>query len=245
MRDFMIVSINQPSYLPWLGYFHRIACSDVHVIFDNVQFEKNSFVNRNKVKSANGAIWLTVPVFTKGKFKNNPINELLIDNSTKWRKKHFTSIYFNYKKSKYFSRYIDVFEDLYNREWDKLVDMNMEIIKYFLDELNIQTKLVYSSEMKGSGVKDELVLNICKELNADIYFSGELGKNYLDESIFEKKNISVIYQKYNHSEYKQMNGEFIPYMSIVDLIFNCGSESYDVIMSNNINKVDIEVKFNI
>jgi hypothetical protein len=228
----MIVSINQPAYLPWLGYFHRIAVSDLHICLDHVQFEKNSFTNRNKIRSAQGWCWLTVPVKTKGQFKNLAIKTLPINNKSNWRKKHWQTIRQNYSKAPYFKAYAPFFEAVYQREWPYLFDLCHEINRYLLDILGIKTPLLFSSQMNPSGVKDELVLNLCQKANAQTYLSGILGQNYLRESLFEQAGIKVRYQRYRHPEYAQFRGQgFEPYMSVIDLLFNCGPRSLELLLS--------------
>lgn len=229
----MIVSINQPAYLPWLGYFHRIAISNLHIVLDHVQFEKNSFTNRNKVKTTNGFCWLTVPVKTKNNFGNLPIHKLEIDNSTNWRLKHWQTIYHNYNKAPFFDEYALFFESIYQREWNYLSQLCQEITNYLLKALSITTPLLFSSDMNPEGVKDELVLNLCQKVGTLTYVSGILGQNYIREELFQQAGINVIYQNYDHPNYPQYRGQgFQPYMSVIDLLFNCGSHSFDILMSN-------------
>lgn len=225
----MIVSINQPAYLPWLGYFHRIAKSDLHIVLDHVQFEKNSFTNRNKVRTAQGSTWLTVPVATKGKFGNLPINELEIADD-RWRAKHWQTLKMNYSRGAHFRAHADFFEAIYASEWRKLDDLMDRITTYVLREaLRIEAKVVRSSTLKARGTKSELVLNLCREVGANAYLSGPLGRNYLDESSFREAGIEVRYHDYAHPVYPQVYAGFEPYMAIVDLLFNCGPESAAII----------------
>src|SRR5207249_4338568 len=135
----MIVSINQPAYLPWLGYFHRIAVSDAHVVLDHVQFEKNSFTNRNKVRTREGWCWLTVPVKTAGKFGALPINEVRIANENLWASKHWATLMLNYSKAPFFNQHAEFFEDIYTRRWEKLADLAREITEYMLNAFGIHT----------------------------------------------------------------------------------------------------------
>lgn len=229
----MIVSINQPAYLPWLGYFHRIAISNVHIVLDDVQFEKNSFTNRNKVRSSNGPVWLSVPVRTKGKFGDLCIRTLEIDNSQNWRKKHWKTIGQCYEKSPYFKDHRAFFQSVYDREWTRLLDLCNVIIGYVLNELRIDTPLVYSSDLGSEATKDELVLDLCKKENASIYLSGPLGRDYLREEIFTREFIKIVYHDYKHPEYPQSGKKpFEPYMSILDLLFNCGPESYEFLIKD-------------
>jgi len=227
----VIASINQPAYLPWLGYFQRIAVSDVHVVLDHVQFEKNSFTNRNKVRTSNGWNWLTVPVWTKGHFGDSAINRLAIDNSGLWAKKHWATLRQSYARAPYFRKYEDFFEQVYGSPWDGLADLCGALTTYLLDAFGITTQLVFSSELDPQGTKDELVLDLCQKVGADQYLSGALGRNYLRESLFEEAGISVSYQDYFHPTYPQVYSPFEPYMAAIDLLFNCGPRSLELLMT--------------
>lgn len=228
----MIVSINQPAYLPWLGYFHRIAVSDVHIVLDHVQFEKNSFTNRNKVRTADGWCWLTVPVKTAGKFGDLSIHEIEISNEKKWGLKHWQAIRLNYSKAPFFAQHAAFFEGIYARPWGSLNDVIRAITEYLLDAFGIRTKLYFSSQMKVSGKKDELVLNLCRELNATQYLSGPLGRDYLREEMFRSHGIEVRYDDYHHPVYSQAYSGFEPYMAAIDLLFNAGPASLDIILKD-------------
>jgi len=228
----MIVSINQPAYLPWLGYFHRIAVADAHVVLDHVQFEKNSFTNRNKIRTKEGWCWLTVPVKTAGKFGELPINEIEIANEKKWAAKHWESMRINYGKTPHFAEHGRFLEDLYSRPWQRLADLNREITSYLLNAFGIRTKLHFSSQMNVSGKKDELVLNLCRELGATGYLSGPLGRNYLQEGRFHSQGIEVRYDDYRHPTYKQAYAGFEPYMAAFDLLFNAGAASLEIILKD-------------
>lgn len=225
----MIVSINQPAYLPWLGYFHRIAVSDVHVVLDHVQFEKNSFTNRNKVRTADGWCWLTVPVRTAGKFGDLPINRIEIDNEKPWGRKHWSTLRLNYARAPYFQDHARFFDDIYQRSWTKLSDLVIEVTRYLLDTFGIQTKLIFSSQLAIAGKKEELLLNLCRELGATEYLSGPLGRNYLRQEVFHSHAISVRYDDYQHPTYPQAYSGFEPFMAAIDLLFNVGPGSLAVI----------------
>jgi hypothetical protein len=235
----MRVSINQPAYLPWLGYFHRIAISDLHVVLDQVQFEKNSVTNRNKIRTAGGWNWLTVPVKTKGRFGALEINNLEIDNTTNWAGKHWKSICLNYGKAAFFKRYASFLESIYVHPCEQLTALTDSINNHFLREvLGIPTPLLYGSELRPEGKKDELVLNICRQVGATTYISGPFGRDYLDEEKFRAAGISIEYHDYAHPEYRQYYQPFEPYLSTLDLIMNCGDESLDVMKSGQTRKTN-------
>ena len=224
-----VVSINQPAYLPWLGYFQRIAVSDVHIMLDHVQFEKNSFTNRNKIRTREGWQWLSIPLKTKGKFGSLEINTIETDNLQPWAKKHWAALCQNYSKAPFFGMYAPFFEQLYKREWTRLNDLLAEMTSYLLMALGITTPVRRSSEMEPRGHKDELVLDLCCKLGASHYLSGALGRNYLREEIFTAANIRVSYQNYRHPEYSQLYSGFEPDMAVIDLLFNHGPESLTIL----------------
>lgn len=228
----MIVSINQPAYLPWLGYFERIAASDLHIVLDHVQYEKNSYTNRNKVRTKDGWCWLTVPLKTKGMFGDLAINKVEIDNCSKWADKHWKTIQLNYKRAPFFAKHKLFFEQVYSQEWPCLAGLLREITTYLLSALKIKTRIMFSSEMQSAGVKDELVLNLCREVQATCYLSGALGRQYLREDLFSENAIKVLYQEYKHPTYTQTFPGFEPYMGAIDLLFNYDSDSKGVILKD-------------
>jgi hypothetical protein len=227
----MIVSINQPAYLPWLGYFERIARSDVHIVLDHVQFEKNSFTNRNKVRTREGSAWLTVPLSTKGRFGDLPIQGLAFAPNDPWPKKHWATLRINYARTPFFSYYAPAYETLYHNNWDCFGQMVRAFLDQHLRDLGINTPLLFSSEMGVDGAKSELVLNLCKKAGATTYLSGALGRDYLDESAFTRAGMTVAYQDYAHPIYAQHLPGFEPYMCVLDLLFNHGPNSRNILMS--------------
>lgn len=221
-----IISIRQPGYLPYIGFFKKIESSDVFVFLDDVQFEKNDWDNRNKIKTVDSFAWLTVPVLHKFGTK---LNEIRIDNDQEWSKKHRKTIEVNYKKAEYFYDYWDDIESILNKKWEKLIDLNLEFIRYFMKKLSITTPTVKSSELKITQTGSERLLEICKKLNSGTYLSGELGRDYLNEEIFFSNNIDVIYEKFLHPVYKQIHGEFLPNMAIIDVLFNEGENAVKIL----------------
>jgi hypothetical protein len=234
----MILTAHQPVYLPWLGLFHKIALAETFVYFDQVQYLPKDWMNRNKIRTKSGSIWLTVPVLRKG-YRDLKTSEIEINNSINWQKKHLRSISLNYKKSPYFENYIPFFEDVYSRKWKFLGDLNEYMLKWFLDELGIKVNFLNSNDFKFQGEKSSLILDMCKELNASTYIFGMLGKDYADVQEFEKNNIGLIFQNYNHPKYSQLYREFISHMSVIDLLFNHGPKSLEIILSNNISQKSI------
>jgi len=215
----MIISIHQPAYLPWLGYFDKINRSDIFIYLDTVQLEKNSYTCRNKIKTPQGSTWLTIPLITKGHTANS-IGDIRIDNSQNWKKKHLKNIFLNYKKSKFFDELYPKIELLFEEDFDLFSDLAYRHLVFWLDEFNIQTKIVKSSTLDIETKKSDLILDLCSFFNASKYLSGTLGKAYLNEGSFDQHGIQIEYQNYSHPVYQQLNGEFLPNMGIVDFWMN-------------------------
>ncbi len=230
----MLIAGHQPNYLPYCGFFHKAALSDVFVIVDAVQFVKGgpfAWQHRNKIRTKDGWIWLTVPVLTKGKYHQN-INEVKINNIFDWRRKHWRSIYMNYRNAQYFEKYSDFFEFVYKKEWERLVDLNMEIISFLLKELGIEKRVIKCSELGATGGKTELLADICRRLNSNKYLSGVHGREYIDEEMIKENNLEVIFQDFEHPVYDQGYSDFIPNLSVIDLLFRNGKRSLDLIMES-------------
>lgn len=224
-----IISINQPAYLPWLGYFARIAASDHHVVLDHVQFEKNSMVNRNKVLTKTGPLMLTVPVKTSGYFGQLAINNLALAAQQKWQKKHWQSIYFSYKKAPFFEQYHDDLAAFYQQPWLKLNDLLKAQLQFFIKALGITTTISFSSDIDWQQTNSALVLEICQHFNSDHYISGALGRNYLNINTFEQANVSVEFQDYQHPCYQQFKQPFASHLSILDLLLHQGDKSLAIL----------------
>lgn len=215
----MKVSIHQPAYLPWLGYFDKIRQSDLFVYLDTVQFQKQSFQNRNKIRTPGGAVWLTVPVMSKGVLLGTELRNLAINQAVPWRKKHLRTIEMNYGKAPCFHSVMDWLAPFYADEWRGLSDLCFEMLAKMVEQLGIKTKIVKASELDYEvGSKSDLVLNICKGVGASSYLSGSLGVDYLDLDSFEASGISVEFQNYQHPEYRQVYSGFEPFMAAIDLM---------------------------
>ncbi len=237
----MILTAHQPVYLPWLGLFHKIALSDAFCYFNDVQYQIKDYNNRSKIKIGDGGTWLTVPVLNKG-YREKKIREIEINNSIGWRKKHWKSIYLNYKKAPFFDKYAPYLEGVYKSDWQYLSDLNESMLKWFLTMLGIKVDYFRASELNFQGYKSELVLDMCKKLKADTYIFGALGRDYAEARKFAQAGIKIYFQDYKHPEYKQAGKDFLPYMSIIDLLFNEGDKSLEILMSDNITKKDLLLK---
>lgn len=239
----LITSAHQPAYLPWAGFFHKIILSDIFVILDEVQFEKGSFINRNKIKTATGAQWITVPIYKIG-YTTKRISEIEINNDDDWERKHWMYLYTNYKKAPYFNRYSDFFQSVYEEKWVHLIDLIMHTLNFFLEEMNVHTKIIKQSELHTIEKKEKLVMEICSKLNQDKFIFGTLGKNYVSKEMFNEKGIKIYFQEYHYLEYEQQWGKFIPDLSIVDLFFNLGAENTaEIIMKDNMSRESLETFF--
>ena len=228
----MRVTILQPSYLPWLGFFEQMHRSDQFVLYDDVQFTRRDWRNRNRIRVQEGSVWLTVPVIQKNKYEQSLL-ETKIDNSTSWKRKHLESIRCHYSKTPFFDLYFPWCEKTFNREWDFLLDLSLETIQYLKGELKINTPLLRSSELGESGNKSERLISICKQLGATQYLSGESAKNYISEKDFSDQGIGLEYQNYQHPEYPQRYEGFVPFLSTIDLLFNCGDKSMEFLKQTN------------
>ena len=227
----MKATILQPTYLPWLGYFEMIDASDVYIVFDHVQFERKCWQQRNKIKVANGVVWLSVPV------EKAPRNTRICDIRISYKQgnlleKHWKTIELAYKKAPYFERYRHIFQALYNKKYALLRDLNVEIIKGICDILGINTKIMFSSELRldEEGLeRTEKVTNLCKKIGITHLYDAKGAQDFLDVALFQKEGIKLTFQDFRHPEYSQQWGEFVPYLSVIDLLFNEGDESLSII----------------
>jgi len=223
------VIIRQPGYLPNLGFFKKIQSCDTFVYLDDIQFVKDRFDNRNQILTKNGQIWLTVPL-KRPVFKKN-LNEILISNDTDWNLNHLNLIYDSYHNASFFSTYWDSFKKILEKNWEKLIDLNIELIEYFMSVLDIDTPTVYASTLKKSSDQSKRLLDICKNLNASCYISGISGRDYLDEEIFHQSDITVKYENFQHPVYTQLQKPFVKNLSIIDLLFNEGENSKTILFN--------------
>lgn len=217
----MKVSINQPAYLPWSGYFDRIRRSDVHIVLDSVQFEKNSLVNRNKVRVGSSPTWLTVPVKTKGRFGALPIADLEIADD-RWRRKHVRTLEQQYRGAAGWSDFGPALIEVLDREWSHLEPLLAECRGLLRSTLGIATPLVRSTSLPAVGEKSDLVLGLCRELGASSYLSGPHGRDYLDMPSFAEAGIEVEFHDYVQPRYAQGTDRFIPNLSVVDMVLSVG-----------------------
>lgn len=223
------IAIMQPTYLPWAGYFALMDRVDEFVFLDSVQFERRSWQQRNRIKGANGEVMLTVPV-RKAPRNSVAICDVQVDYDSKFVKKHIANLTHAYKKAPYFKEYSPRIFELIGSNFDSLADLTVSLVSYCAKQLGITTSTVRASELSVAGTKDELLYNICLDRGADSYISPPGSKAYLDFSpYFGMKGFPLIYHEYTPEPYRQLHGAFVPYMSIVDLLFNEGRESLNII----------------
>ena len=225
--------ILQPSYIPWRGYFHQIFLADVFVFYDDVQYDKDGWRNRNRIKTPNGTQWLTIPVVTTGVVENKTaIKDIKIDQTKNWSRKHWASICQAYSKAPFFKQYADELQRYFSDNYDHLADLTIDLTINLAKLLgNFETKFIRSSSIEGvSGVKTERLLNILTKIGANHYISGPSAKDYLDERLLRNNGIELEYVKYEYREYPQLYPPYDGQVSILDLLFMAGNGAKDFIL---------------
>ncbi len=229
------IGILQSNYIPWKGYFDLINQVDEFILFDEMQYTRNDWRNRNKIKTNNGTIWLSIPVETKN-HRNKKISEITIADP-KWAIKHWTSIKHAYSKAPYFKEYEDLFRSLYSSVEKEmfLSKINYKFIQAICNILRIDTTITFDRDYGIIEGKTERLVDLCKRANGSHYISGPAAKDYLDESLFQTENINVSWMDYSHyATYPQIHGEFEHAVSILDVIFNCGQDASLFSINHNI-----------
>ena len=227
----MIIAIQQSEHLPWVGFFNKMMRIDEFIYLDNVQYKKRYFENRNKIRINNalGWDWITVPTVTKGRYTQK-INEVEIDDTQGWRRKYLRKLECAYSKANFFNEIFTLIEEVINKEFIKLLDLNLALINFVRIYLGITKSTILASEIcEGKG--SDLILDLCIKRKADTYLSGPDGRDYLKLEEFKKNNIQVEYHDYNHCVYGQLYEPFISHMSVIDLLFNYGKDSLRIIES--------------
>ncbi len=220
------VAIVQSNYLPWKGYIDIIAAVDVFVLFDDVQFTRRDWRNRNRIKTKDGPLWLTIPVVTKGR-REQTIDEVDVAN-TQWAEKHWRAIEHAYARAPHFRDYADRFAQLYEdaARLTRLSAINRLFLEAICDLLGIETQLIDARSLGATGTKTDRLLGLCQRLNAGGYLSGPAATAYLEEHKFSQAKIKLAYMRYdNYAEHPQQHGAFDHKMSVIDLLFNTGSRA--------------------
>lgn len=227
-----LVAIHQPECLPWLGFVDKIRQCDVFVLLDSVQFEKNYFQNRNRIRTATGAQWLTVPVLTKGR-STQVIKDVRINRAEPWEHRQRRSLALHYAGAPFYGRFADGLAAIYERPWERLVDFNVAVIRWVAEAFGLDRPFVRASELGVTGGRSALLRNVCVATGARTYLSGVSGREYLDESLFASAGIAVRFQEFHHPIYRQRYEPFTHNMSSIDLLFNAGSDALRILTEAN------------
>jgi hypothetical protein len=217
------VVVLQPGYLPWLGFFDQMRRADIFVYYDDVQFDRRGWRNRNRIKLPTGPHWLTVPVRQRG--QQQLILDVEIETDAPWADKHLSTIRHFYAQAPYLKRYLPELEEMLKRPWQRLVELDIAVIQLMCDWLGLKRATVSSSELGIRGEQSQRLLDICLHLGASRYLTGDAAKSYLDVELFARHNVEVQWHGYKHPVYPQQHGAFIPYLSALDLLLNCGDRS--------------------
>ncbi len=224
------VGILQPSYIPWLGYFEQIARSDVFVLYDDVQYDKGGWRNRNRIKIPSVPHWLTVPVLTKG--GNLPlVRDVRVNNAQPWARNHLRTLAQYYSKASHFAFFFEELSDILNRPWDLLAKLDRTLIEWMCGVFGITTPLVWSSEIGVTGDRLDRLIAIVKHFGGDAFYEGAAGRDYISVDYFADRGVEVIFQDYHHPTYPQLHGEFVSHLSAIDLIFNLGPDSPEILLA--------------
>jgi len=216
-------------FFPGLEVFYKWSRADVFVVADDVQFVTHGDINRARIKSAAGATWLTVPVRHKG-LRRQPIRQVAILQPASWRRRHLKSIAVNYKASAYFEKYIDFFEGFYRKRWERLRDINFAGLEFAREALGIRTPMRLSSEFGIDSSGSQRIIDLAQALDCSRYLTDTRSRSYLDASLFQRAGIELAFFEYSYPVYHQLFGEFLPGLSIIDLLFNEGDAAPDILM---------------
>jgi hypothetical protein len=216
-----VAAIHQPQYLPYLGFFHKLARCDVFVVLDNVQFHRRGLQHRNKIKTKDGWQWLTVPVLQRF---DQRINEVMIDPTAPWQRKHVNALRWNYGRAPFSEMYVPELIEILEKPWENLSELNMALTGYVMEKLGNRCRIVFASELDVEGRRSDLLAGLCRAVGATAYLSGPGGRRYMDLEVFETAGIDVMWQEFEHPQYEQLFPEagFIPDLSVVDVLMSCG-----------------------
>lgn len=228
----MILSASQPYFAPFTGFFCKAYLSDVLVLLDEVQFPRGTtWITRNRFKNDQGTLWMTIPVKKKGLGLQN-INAIRIYHEGHWARKHPASLKNAYANAPYFMDHINFFKTLFSNKFEKLVDLNLEIIHYLIKCFNIDTKVVLLSELGIQTRGHQLLIDICRVMGASRYLAQSPAQKYLKPDLFRDAGIELKYFKPPALIYPQLWGSFIPNLSAFDLVFNCGPKAHEILTNN-------------
>ena len=229
----MRVAIHQPQFLPWLGYLDKVKQSDCFVILDNVQFKKNEWQNRNQIRTCKGSQWLTVPILHSF---GQPICDVRINNCDHWKRKHLGALKTHYERAAFFSDYFSELQEIYSGEWEKLSDFNVAVLQWLLGHFGINTPIQLSSDMDLRHQSTERLIDICRAVGATTYLAGQGAQAYMDLKKFMMSGLNLETQDFHPQIYPQRYDSFLPYMSAIDLLFNCGPSSFQYLNGSRVTE---------
>jgi hypothetical protein len=232
----LILTAHQPVYLPWLGLFHKIYLADTFVHYNHVLHSPRDFTARNSIRAPEGELRLIVPLLKDRSASRVALKNLKIDNQTSWRRKHLKAIKNYYSKSQFFDLYYAGLEEIFTKEWNFIDELNLNILQLLMDYLNLKSKIIISSDLTLTSGKNESIIDMCKQLGAQKIIFGRHGSEYVEEKEFHNNQIDVYFQDYSHPEYKQRYSGFHSHLSVIDLLFNHGNDSLDILISGNDKK---------
>jgi hypothetical protein len=224
----------QPGYLPWLGFFDQFRRADIFVYYDDVQYDKHGWRNRNRIKTRHGPQWLTVPVKHAG-LGLPRILDVTIDGRTPWARKHVASIRQAYARAPFAPRYLPELEAVLQQSWERLIDLDIAVIDLMCTWFGLSRRVERSSALGIEGAKSERLLRFCQHFGAGRYLSGNAARDYLDTALFVREGIHVEWQNFQPPTYPQLHGEFVPYLSALDLVLNCGDNARAILEGGEIS----------
>jgi len=227
----LICAIHQLHYMPWIRYIHKMACADVFVVLDDIQYNKNGWQNRNRIKGPQGPFLLTVPVH--GGYQQT-LDEVRVDNRGRWAGKHAKALRMNYESAGFYAEHEGFLSSVYSRRWGRLNDINWEMLRYLASALGLRARMVRSSELGTEGDATERLVSICRAVGADTYVTGAYAvKVYLDVPLMERAGLRLLYQRFECPEYPQRYeaSGFVPDLSIWDMLLMCGPRTLEIIES--------------
>jgi hypothetical protein len=228
----MILSAHQPYFAPFPGFFYKAYRSDLFVILDNVQFPQGTtWISRNRFKSHQGALWITVPVWKKG-LGLQKISEVRICHEGRWAKKHLESLKTAYGKAPYLSEHLGFLEEMFSEKNEKLMDLNLALIHYLMRALDIQTKAVLLSDLNVSSTGSRRLVDLCTKLGASRFIAQTPARKFIDEKLFQDAGVEISFLNPPALIYPQLWGDFIANLSAFDLVLNCGPKAHDIFVNS-------------
>ncbi len=224
-----VLAAHQPNYLPWLGVLDRAARADVFVLADDVQYSTHGYTNRNRIRTADGWQWLTVPVMTRGR-AGQRVRDVVVEEGRRWPRKHMESLRWNYGRAPHFEEHEGALEEIYGRSHRRLLDWNLDLFRWLMDRLDIGTEVRLSSQLGSRAEGTRRIADMAAACACDVYLAGDGGsRSYLDEAVMREAGVEVRHACFEHPRYPQCFPGFEPGMCGLDLLFNCGPRSREIL----------------